>query len=139
MFFCLVSQQDGAACCIIASEDFVHAHNLENQAIEIVGNALGTDSPVTFEERSAMELVGFSMNRVYADAVFAQAGFKQGEGRDQVAVVELHDCFAANEVREPAVGFHALFPLIFMPDTANNLRCAEVMSARPGAQDGRES
>lgn len=90
--------QDGAACCIIASEDFVHRHGLENQAIEVVGNALMTDGIETFENRSAMELVGFSMTRRCADEVFSQAGFSEGEGRDQVTVVELHDCFASNEV-----------------------------------------
>ncbi|KAG6839355.1 hypothetical protein H0H87_001029, partial [Tephrocybe sp. NHM501043] len=40
---------DGAACCIVASEDFVHKHGLENQAIEIVAQALTTDSLATFE------------------------------------------------------------------------------------------
>ena len=48
-----------------------------------------------------MELVGFSMTRRCADEVFSQAGFSEGEGRDQVAVVELHDCFASNEVSFP--------------------------------------
>lgn len=45
-----------------------------------------------------MEVVGYGMSKNCADQVFAQAGFKDGEGRDQVGVVELHDCFAANEV-----------------------------------------
>lgn len=90
--------KDGAACCIIASEDFVHQHELENQAIEIVGNALATDSVETFETRRAMDIVGFAMTQRCADEVFSQGGFPQGEGRDQVAVIELHDCFATNEV-----------------------------------------
>ena len=90
--------QDGAACCIIASEDFVRQHGLENQAIEIAGNALVTDGIETFEARSAIEAVGFSMTQRCVDEVFFQAGFPLGEGRDQVAVIELHDCFATNEV-----------------------------------------
>ncbi|TBU64639.1 thiolase-like protein [Dichomitus squalens] len=89
---------DGGACCIVASEDFVHQHGLENQAIEIVSQALTTDDPSTFETRSAMNVVGYTMSKNCADEVFAQAGFKDGEGRDQVGVVELHDCFAANEL-----------------------------------------
>ncbi|KAG5646915.1 hypothetical protein DXG03_001991 [Asterophora parasitica] len=88
---------DGAACCIVASEDFVHKHALENQAIEIVAQALTTDSPVTFEGRSAMDVVGYTMSKTCADKVFKEAGFAEGDGRDQVGVVELHDCFAANE------------------------------------------
>lgn len=71
---------------------------MENQAIEVVANALMTDDPSTFENRSPMDVVGFTMTKNCADEVFAQAGFKRGEGRDQVGVVELHDCFAANEV-----------------------------------------
>jgi len=98
-----------AACCIVASESFVHDHNLENQAIEIVSQTLSTDSPVTFESRSAMEVVGYSMSKDAADKAFSQAGFKDGEGRDLVGVVELHDCFAANElITYPALGLCGL-------------------------------
>ena len=78
--------KDGAACCIIASEDFVHKHGLENQAIEVVGNALVTDGVETFETRSAIEIVGFSMTQRCADEVFSQAGFPKGEG-DRKSVV----------------------------------------------------
>ncbi|KAJ3788124.1 putative thiolase [Lentinula aff. detonsa] len=96
---------DGAACCIVASEDFVHAHGLENQAIEIVAQALTTDNPLAYESNSAMEVVGYTMSKNCADQVFRDAGFKEGEGRDQVGVVELHDCFAANElIMYPALG-----------------------------------
>ena len=91
--------QDGAACCIVASEDFVHAHGLENQAIEIVAQALMTDDLSTFESKSPMNVVGYNMTKNCADKVFAEAGFKSGEGRDQIGVIELHDCFSANEVR----------------------------------------
>lgn len=89
---------DGAACCIVATEEFVRKHGLENQAIEIVAQTLVTDGTETFESRSAMDVVGFSMTKTAAEEAFRQAGFKPGEGRDQVGVVELHDCFAANEL-----------------------------------------
>ncbi|KZT67626.1 thiolase-like protein [Daedalea quercina L-15889] len=89
---------DGAACCIVASEDFVHTHGLENQAIEIVAQALCTDEPSAFESKSAMEIIGYGMTKNCANKVFRKAGFKEGEGRDQVGVVELHDCFSANEL-----------------------------------------
>ncbi|KAJ7650374.1 putative thiolase [Roridomyces roridus] len=99
---------DGAACCIVASEDFVHAHGLENQAIEIVAQAMATDGPEAFESNSAMEVVGYNMTKVAADQVFKAAGFAEGQGRDQVGVVELHDCFAANElIMYPALGLCA--------------------------------
>ncbi|KAJ7476041.1 sterol carrier protein 2 [Mycena latifolia] len=84
---------DGAACCIVASEAFVHAHGLENQAIEI--------------STSAMETVGYNMTKVCADQVFKDAGFAEGTGRDEVGV-ELHDCFSANElIMYPALGLCA--------------------------------
>ncbi|KAJ8521753.1 hypothetical protein ONZ45_g1596 [Pleurotus djamor] len=89
---------DGAACAIIASEDFVHKHGLETQAIEIVATGLATDTPETFETNSAMDVVGYQMAKKCANDVFKEAGFGPGEGRDQVGVVELHDCFAANEL-----------------------------------------
>ncbi|KAN0101044.1 Thiolase-like protein [Tylopilus felleus] len=88
---------DGAACCIVASEDFVYAHKLENQAIEIVAQALETDHPNTFDTESAMVLAGYDMAQRCADKVFAQAGFAPGQGRDEVGVIELHDCFASAE------------------------------------------
>jgi sterol carrier protein 2 len=45
-----------------------------------------------------MDVVGYTMSKICADQVFKDAGFAEGKGRDQVGVVELHDCFAANEV-----------------------------------------
>ncbi len=72
----------------------MHAHKLENQAIEMVAIGLATDLPDAFAGRSAMDSVGYGMTRRLADKVFASAGVN----RDDVGVVELHDCFAANEV-----------------------------------------
>ncbi|KAI5823323.1 thiolase-like protein [Schizophyllum commune Tattone D] len=104
---------DGAACCIVASEAFVHAHHLENQAIEIVAQGLNTDAPSAFEKTTwgagddsgpAMDLVGYGMTKACADKVFADAGASRAE----VGVVELHDCFAANElITYPALGLCA--------------------------------
>ena len=48
-----------------------------------------------------MDVVGYTMSKTCADQVFKEAGFAEGQGRDQVGVVELHDCFAANEVVGP--------------------------------------
>jgi sterol carrier protein 2 len=41
---------DGAAAAIIVSEDFVHRHKLEHQAVEIVAMAMATDMPSTFKD-----------------------------------------------------------------------------------------
>jgi hypothetical protein len=48
---------DGSAAVIVASEEFVRKHNLESQAVEILGMEMGTDTPTTFG-RSCMSLVG---------------------------------------------------------------------------------
>ena len=71
----------------------MHDNKLENQAIELVATGLGTDYPDALAGRSAMETVGYSMTQRLADKIFAQAG----ASRNDVGVVELHDCFAANE------------------------------------------
>jgi sterol carrier protein 2 len=59
---------------------------------------LCTDGPATFEGRSAMDVIGYEMTKTCANRVFKEAGYADGQGRDLVGVVELHDCFAANEV-----------------------------------------
>lgn len=41
---------DGSGAAIIASEDFVKKHGLEHKAVEIVGQAMVTDMPGTFDE-----------------------------------------------------------------------------------------
>ncbi|TNY22088.1 thiolase-like protein [Rhodotorula diobovata] len=85
---------DGASCAIVCSEDFVRRHRLENQAIEIAAMAMATDSPRLFEDRSMIELTGADMTRACAKEVFAKAGITPND----VQVIELHDCFAANEL-----------------------------------------
>ncbi|KAM0755902.1 thiolase-like protein [Meredithblackwellia eburnea MCA 4105] len=85
---------DGAAAAVIASEAFVKKHGLENQAIEIVAQAMSTDSPRLFDDRSRIELTGADMTRTAARDAYQQAGITPKD----VSVIELHDCFAANEL-----------------------------------------
>lgn len=84
---------DGSAAVIVASEGFVERHNLQGQAVEIVGMEMGTDTPSTFS-RSSMSLVGYDMTKSTADRLFDKTGLQ----RKDVDVVELHDCFSANEL-----------------------------------------
>ena len=56
---------DGAAAAIIVSEDFVRAHSLENQAVEITGITLKTDYANTFGT-SSIDLIGGTMAKVAA-------------------------------------------------------------------------
>ncbi|XP_044765611.1 sterol carrier protein 2 [Coccinella septempunctata] len=85
---------DGAAAAIIASERFVRSHGLEKQAVEILGIEMATDTPSTFAERSLMKLVGYDMTKNAAERLFHKTGVKPTD----VQVVELHDCFSANEL-----------------------------------------
>ncbi|KAK9897152.1 thiolase-like protein [Cystobasidium minutum MCA 4210] len=86
---------DGGACAIVASEDFVKAHKLENQAIEIASLAMTTDSPKLFS-KSAIELTGADMSRRAAQRAYSAAGITPQDER--LRVIECHDCFAPNEL-----------------------------------------
>ncbi|XP_043268342.1 sterol carrier protein 2 [Venturia canescens] len=85
---------DGAAAVILANEDFVRSHNLESQAVEIIAMEMTTDGPTTFAERSSIKLVGYDMTKNAAEKVFASTKYRPMD----VDVVELHDCFSANEL-----------------------------------------
>jgi sterol carrier protein 2 len=85
---------DGSGAAILASEEFVKRHGLERKAIEIAGQAMATDLPSSFEERSCIKMVGFDMTRKAARRVYEQSGL----GPENVDVVELHDCFSCNEL-----------------------------------------
>ncbi|MBV8957617.1 MAG: lipid-transfer protein [Actinobacteria bacterium] len=85
---------DGSAAAILASEAFVKQHGLESQAVEIIGQAMTTDSQATFSEKSCINLAGADMTRRAAQKVYEESGF----GPEDVDVIELHDCFSANEL-----------------------------------------
>jgi sterol carrier protein 2 len=85
---------DGAGAAIVASEDFVRKHNLQQQAVEIIGMTMVTDLPNTLESKSFITMVGADMTRTAARKVYEQSGV----GPENVNVIELHDCFSANEL-----------------------------------------
>jgi sterol carrier protein 2 len=53
-----------------------------------------TDYPSSFEEKSMIKMVGYDMAKNAAQKVYEQTGL----GPQDVQVVELHDCFTANEL-----------------------------------------
>ena len=85
---------DGSGAAVVASEDFVRKHKLESQAVEIIGMAMATDMPSTFEDKSSIKMVGYDLSLRAAQAVYEQAGL----GPEDVDVIELHDCFSCNEL-----------------------------------------
>ncbi|MDF8364786.1 lipid-transfer protein [Achromobacter anxifer] len=83
----------GAAAAILCSDDFARRHGL-SPAVSIVAQATTTDTPSTFGAGDMRKVVGYDMTRAAADQVYEAAGI----GPDDVDVVELHDCFTANEL-----------------------------------------
>ena len=84
---------DGSGAAIVASEAFVDKHGLAAQAVEIVGQAMTTDFESTFDG-SAKNVIGYDMNVQAAQQVYDQSGL----GPSDFQVIELHDCFSANEL-----------------------------------------
>ncbi|KAK9687789.1 Thiolase, N-terminal domain [Popillia japonica] len=85
---------DGAGAAILASEKFVRSHGLEAQAIEIVAMEMATDLESTLSDRSLMKIAGYDMTKTAAERAYAKSGVTPND----VQVVELHDCFSANEL-----------------------------------------
>ncbi|EFA11614.1 Sterol carrier protein X-related thiolase [Tribolium castaneum] len=85
---------DGGAAAVVVSERFVRSHGLEGQAVEILGMEMATDLPSTFTDNSCMKLIGYDMTKTAADRLFR----KTNTNPTDVQVVELHDCFSANEL-----------------------------------------
>ena len=83
----------GAAAAIVCSEAFAKQHGLST-AVRIRAQAMTTDTHATFESRDMREVVGSSMAKACAEKVYAEAGI----GPKDIQVVELHDCFAHNEL-----------------------------------------
>ncbi len=83
----------GAAAAVLVSEDFARSKGLRRD-VHIAAQAMTTDGPSTFGAHDMIRLVGFDMAREAAGRVYEQAGI----GPQEVDVVELHDCFAQNEL-----------------------------------------
>jgi acetyl-CoA acetyltransferase len=83
----------GSAAALVCSADFVQRHGL-NGNVRIKAQAMTTDWPITFEARDMREVVGFGMAQAAARQVYEAAGV----GPQDIDVVELHDCFAHNEL-----------------------------------------
>ena len=85
---------DGGAAAIIVSQAFLDARpHLKEQAVEIAGQCLATDAPSLFS-RSSIDLMGYEMTQHAVKVAMAEANITTKD----VQVVELHDCFSANEM-----------------------------------------
>lgn len=83
----------GAAAAILCSEAFARKHGLDAR-VTIAAQAMTTDRADSFDSGDMRRLIGFDMTRAAAQRVYEQAGV----GPEDIDVIELHDCFTANEL-----------------------------------------
>ncbi len=82
----------GAAAAIVCSDEFARKHGITNP-VYVAAQAMTTDMPSSFGD-SMIKMVGFDMAALAARQVYEKSGL----GPEDVDVVELHDCFTANEL-----------------------------------------
>ncbi len=94
---------DGAAAAVVVSQSFLDKQpELMSRAVKIVGQSMGTDSPVAYSG-SAISLAGYEMAKTIASKALIDAGLKDVK---DVKVAEVHDCFSTNEILSiDALGF----------------------------------
>jgi acetyl-CoA acetyltransferase len=83
----------GGAAAVLVSEKFANQHGLRKD-VRIAAQAMTTDTASTFKAGDMMQVVGFDMTQAAAKQVYEAAGV----GPEDLDVVELHDCFAHNEL-----------------------------------------
>lgn len=84
---------NGAAAAVIMSEAFARRRGIMN-GVAVRAQSFTTDHPDALEGRSAIDLVGAGMTRRAAAEVYDESGVTP----EDIDVVELHDCFTANEL-----------------------------------------
>ncbi|MBB6095814.1 acetyl-CoA acetyltransferase [Povalibacter uvarum] len=82
----------GAAAAVLCSEETARKRGLDSR-VWIAAQSLTTDRPTSFGD-DMRYAVGYGMAREAANKVYEKAGI----GPEDVDVVELHDCFAHNEL-----------------------------------------
>ncbi|MYN14199.1 lipid-transfer protein [Pusillimonas sp. TS35] len=83
----------GAAATVLVSDRFATAHGIEKK-IFIAGQGFATDTDSTFGSKEMIRLVGFDMTRAAAHQAYEESGIDPAD----TDVIELHDCFAQNEL-----------------------------------------
>jgi len=83
----------GAGAAIVCSEAFAQKHKIFNP-VYIAAQAMTTDYASSFAPLSLIKMVGYDMTVNAARQVYEKSGI----GPEDVDVVELHDCFTANEL-----------------------------------------
>jgi sterol carrier protein 2 len=83
----------GAAAAVLCSESFAEANGLDAR-VRILGQAMATDTPGSFDPDNLAHVVGYGISEQAAAMAYEESGVDPHD----VDVVELHDCFTVNEV-----------------------------------------
>lgn len=83
----------GAGAAILCSDEFAKKHGI-SKPVYIAAQSMTTDFSSSFEPQSMIKMIGYDMTKSAARQVYEAAGI----GPEDVDVVELHDCFTANEL-----------------------------------------
>lgn len=83
----------GAAATIVCSDAFARKHGIALK-VRIAAQSMTTDTPSSFDSGDMRRVVGYDMTAAAAKQVYEAAGV----GPEDLDVVELHDCFTANEL-----------------------------------------
>ncbi|MEV7863798.1 lipid-transfer protein [Streptomyces hirsutus] len=84
---------NGAAAAIVCSEEFARSRGLDT-TVRLRAQSLVTDVPGAFDGDDMMKVVGYDMTAKAAREVYEASGVDPLD----IPVVELHDCFATNEL-----------------------------------------
>ena len=83
----------GAAAALLCSEETARRLGLDGR-VWIAAQAMTTDRPDAFESDDMRNVVGYAMAQRAAGRVYEASGI----GPEDIDVIELHDCFAHNEL-----------------------------------------
>ncbi|MEQ9046570.1 MAG: lipid-transfer protein [Sneathiellaceae bacterium] len=83
----------GAAAALLVSEGFALRHGLPTD-VAVLAQAMTSDGPGSFASGEMRQVIGFDKVVSCARQVYEEAGI----GPEDLTVVELHDCFAQNEL-----------------------------------------
>ncbi|MGO1070720.1 lipid-transfer protein [Lysobacter sp. CA199] len=83
----------GAAAAVLCSPEFARRHGIA-APVRIVAQSMTTDYASSFDAGSMIRMVGYDLSREAAQQVYERSGI----GPEDVDVIELHDCFTANEL-----------------------------------------
>jgi len=83
----------GAAAAVLCTDEFAKKHGAIDP-VYIAAQVMKTDFKSSFDEDSMIKMIGYDMAKECANELYEKAGI----GVEDVDVVELHDCFTANEL-----------------------------------------